>query len=108
MPTVSKTESLKLIREQLAQWPYLDRLSRVENLVVEFLCAGRTLREAARQVGLSDSTMQAYRRKIAVKQLEFMGADVLRDLALAPGWRISLDCEREAQACRNDRRVGAA
>jgi len=44
------------------------------------------------------------RRKI----LEFMGADVLRDLALVPGWRINLDCERETQACRNDRRACAA
>ena len=87
---------------------FLNQLSRIEKLVVEFLSAGKTLRDVARKVGVSDSAMQTYRRKIAVKLLEFMGADVLRDLAIMPGWRINLDCEREAQACRNDRRACAA
>ena len=87
---------------------FLDQLSRIEKLVVEFLSAGKTLRDVARKVGVSDSAMQTYRRKIAGKILEFMGADVLRDLAIMPGWRINLDCEREAQACRNDRRACAA
>ena len=52
--------------------------------------------------------MQKYRRKIAAKVLESMGADVLLDIALVPAWRINLDCERESQACRNDRRACAA
>ena len=86
---------------------FLDQLSRIEKLVVEFLSAGKTLRDVARKVGVSDSAMQTYRRKIAGKILEFMGADVLRDLAIMPGWRINLDCEREAQACRNARRACA-
>ena len=50
-------------------------------MVVEFLCAGKTLRDVARKVGLSDSTMQSYRRKIAVKIVEYMVADVLVDAA---------------------------
>ena len=87
---------------------FLDQLSHIEQLVVEFMSAGKTLRDVARKVGVSDSAMQTYRRKIAGKILEFMGADVLRDLAIMPGWRINLDCEREAQACRNDRRACAA
>ena len=87
---------------------FLDQLSHIEQLVVEFLSAGKTLRDVARQVGVSDSTMQNYRRKIAAKILEFMGTDVLQDIAHMPSWRISLDCEREAQACRNDRRAVAS
>ena len=87
---------------------FLDQLSRVEQLVVEFLSAGKTLRDVARKVGASDSTMQSYRRKIAAKALEFLGAEVLTDIVREPGWRIDLDCEREAQACRNDRRAYAA
>jgi DNA-binding NarL/FixJ family response regulator len=87
---------------------FLDQLSRIEQLVVEFLSAGKTLRDVARKIGVCDSTMQGHRRKIAAKILEFMGADVLRDLAITPGWRINLDCERESQACRNDRRACAA
>ena len=86
---------------------FLDQLSHIEQMVVAFLSAGKTLRDVSRQVGLSDSTMQNYRRKIAAKILEFMGADVLADIAHMPGWRIGLDCEREAQACRNDRRAVA-
>ena len=86
---------------------FLDQLSHVEQLVVEFLSAGKTLRDVARQVGVSDSTMQSYRKKIAAKALEFMGVDVLADIAHMPGWRIDLDCERESQACRNDRRAVA-
>jgi len=87
---------------------FLDQLSRIEQLVVEFLSAGKTLRDVARKIGVCDSTMQTHRRKIAQKILEFMGADVLRDLAITPGWRINLDCERESKACRNDRRACAA
>jgi len=86
---------------------FLDQLTHVEQLVVEFLSAGKTLRDVARQVGLSDSTIQNYRKKIAVKALEFMGADVLAEIAHMPGWRISLDYERESQACRNERRACA-
>jgi DNA-binding CsgD family transcriptional regulator len=85
----------------------LARLSQMEQLVVEFLYAGKTLRDVARKVGLSDSTMQSHRRSIATKILEFMGADVLVDIARRPNWRINLDCERESQACRNDRRACA-
>ena len=83
---------------------FMAGLSHVEMLVVEFLSAGKTLREAGRKVGLSDSTMQNYRKKIAAKLLEAMGADILKDIAQIPGWRIGLDCERELMACRADRR----
>ena len=86
---------------------FLARLSQIEQMVVEFLCAGKSLRDVAQQVGVCDSTMQRHRRQIGVKVLEFMGADVLRDIVHEPGWRISLDCERESQACRNDRRAMA-
>ena len=84
---------------------FLDQLSHIEQLVIEFLCAGKTLRDAARQVGLSDSAMQGYRHKIAAKILEFMGVDVLVDLGIEPSWRINLDCTRAAQACRYERRA---
>jgi len=56
---------------------------------------------------VSDWTMREYRRKIAAKALEFLGADVLADIVREPGWRINLDTEREAQAYRNERRAVA-
>ena len=79
-------------------------LSKMEALVVEFLSNGKTLRDAARSVGVCDSTMQCHRNKLAAKLLEFMGADILKDIALTPNWRIGLDCERELSACRAERR----
>ena len=84
---------------------FLDQLSHIEQIVIEFLCAGKTLRDAARQVGLSDSAMQGYRRKIGAKVLEFFGIDVLVDLGIEPSWRINLDCTRAQQACRYERRA---
>jgi hypothetical protein len=83
---------------------FLAQLSKIEKLVVEFICAGKSLREAGHKVGLSDSTMQNYRKKIAQKIIEFMGVHILRDIARIPDWRIGLDCERELMACRADRR----
>jgi hypothetical protein len=46
---------------------FMAGLMHIEMLVVEFLSAGKTLREAGRKVGLSDSTMQTYRKRIASK-----------------------------------------
>lgn len=84
---------------------FLSGLSKMEQRVVEFLSAGRTLREAARSVGMSDSGMQNHRRKVAAKLLEFMGTDILKDIVRLPGWRDILNAERELIACRCDRRA---
>jgi DNA-directed RNA polymerase specialized sigma subunit len=82
----------------------LSSLSKMERLVVQCLSSGRTLREAGRSVGLSDSSMQTYRRKLALKIIEFMGGDILKDIAVQPNWKIGLNCEQELLACRADRR----
>ena len=83
---------------------FMAGLSRIEKLVVEFLSAGKTLREAGLKVGLSDSSMQTYRKRIARKLMEAMGTNILKDIMQTPGWRIGLDCDRELMACRADRR----
>jgi hypothetical protein len=80
-------------------------LSDLERLVVEYLSGGRTLRDVARLVGLSDSAMQGYRRKIAIKVQEFMGADILEEIAVMPRWRDGLNADRELLACRQERRA---
>ena len=84
---------------------FMAGLSRIEIEVLEFLSTGKTLRESARKNGLSDSTMQTYRKKIGRKVLEVMGADILKEIAQIPSWRIGLDCERELTACRATRRA---
>ena len=79
---------------------FLAGLSKMEQLVVECLCNGRTLRAAGRSVGVGDSTMQTYRRKIAVKILEFMGANIIADSTRQPRWHDNLQATREKQAAR--------
>lgn len=83
---------------------FMAGLSKIERLVVEFLYAGKTLRQAGRSVGMSDSSMQNHRRKIATKIFEFMGTDILQEIARLPQWKIGLDCERALMACRANRR----
>jgi hypothetical protein len=39
---------------------FMSGLNKVEKLVVEFLYAGKTLRQAGHSVGMSDSTMQSH------------------------------------------------
>ena len=84
---------------------FLKGLSELERLLVEFMGQGRTVSEAARSAGLSQSTMRTYRLKIAAKILEFMGADILIEIGRMPGWRINLDVDRELVACKQGRRL---
>jgi hypothetical protein len=48
--------------------------------------------------------MQGYRKKLALKIIEFMGVDILKDIVASPNWKIGLNCERVRLACRADRR----
>jgi hypothetical protein len=63
------------------------------------------IREAAELARVNYSTMLNYRNKIAVKIVEYMGADILKTIAELPQWKIGLDCERAMMACRADRRA---
>ena len=83
---------------------FMQSLSKLELLVVEFLSAGKTLSAAARKARVNYSTIQSYRNKIAAKLIDAMGADILKDIAQSPKWKIALNCERELMACRADRR----
>jgi 4-hydroxy-3-methylbut-2-en-1-yl diphosphate synthase IspG/GcpE len=80
-------------------------LTQLEMLLIKCLVNGLGIREAAEIAHVSYWTMQDYRRKVAVKIVEFMGVEILCDIALTPGWKIGLDCERELLACRADRRA---
>jgi len=83
---------------------FMASLNKLETLLVECLVNGLGVREAAELGKVSYWTMRDYRNKIAQKLLEFMGADILKDIAQVPGWRNGLDCERAMLACRADRR----
>ena len=84
---------------------FLATLTEAEHILVDCLVNGLGVKEAAVRARVCYWTMNNYRKKLAVKLLEFMGADILREIAQIPHWRIGLDCERELMACRADRRT---
>ena len=85
----------------------LARLTARQKAIVVFLLEGRTVSDVAVAFKLDRSTLQVCKNRLADLILEFMGADILIEVRRQPGWRIDLDCEREAQACRQERRRSA-
>jgi hypothetical protein len=79
---------------------FMAGLSNMEKLVVDCLCNGRTLRQAAHKAGVCDSAMQHHRRKLGQKILEFMGVNILAESTRQPRWRDNLQATREKQAVR--------
>ncbi len=72
-------------------WPELRRFCRerqVELVEVDLLW------------GVSDSTMQGYKQKLAQAVKEFMGTDVLTLVVKQPAWKSNLVAMRERQVGR--------
>ena len=84
---------------------FCQSLTKLELVLVVCLVNGLGVKEAAERAKVHYCTMQSYRKQIAVKLLEFMGADILKDIAHPPSWRINLDAERESVLCRHERRA---
>jgi hypothetical protein len=61
---------------------------------------GCTLRDVARMIGVSDSSMQGEKRKVASALKEFMGSNILSESTRQPLWRNNITASRERQACR--------
>jgi hypothetical protein len=61
---------------------------------------GRALREAARLLGLSDSSAQEEKRKVARAVKEFMGNTILADCARQPMWRDNIMASKGKRAMR--------
>jgi hypothetical protein len=49
--------------------------------------------------------MQGSKRRLGVKILEFMGADIMVEVRRRPQWRSNLETTREWQACRVQRQA---
>ena len=82
----------------------MSKLTTIERLLVECLTDGLTAREICRRVKMTKAKLAQLQHQVAVKILDVMGAEVLRDIVQVPQWRIGMDCEREMMACRADRR----
>ena len=78
-------------------------LSERERTMVVFVAEGKTLRDAAHVLNVSDSTIQNSKRSLGVKILEFMGIDILVQVQRLPGWKKDLEATREKMACRIER-----
>jgi Sigma-70, region 4 len=74
-----------------------------ERVAVVLVAKGKTLRQAARYLGVSESSMQTSKRRLGMKILEFMGADIMVEVRRRRQWRNSLEATREMQACRVQR-----
>jgi hypothetical protein len=83
---------------------FLAGLPQRERAVIEFMVEGRSLRDAAHVLRVSDSAMQQSKRNVAVKILEFMGAGILVEIQRRPQWKQNLETIRERMACRDERR----
>ena len=75
-----------------------------ERIAVEFMVEGKSLRDAAHVLRVSESTMQSSKRSLRTKILEFMGASILVEIQGRPGWKDGLEATREKMACRVERR----
>jgi hypothetical protein len=83
---------------------FLAGLPERERAVIKFMAEGKTLREAAHVLRVSDSAMQLSKRNVGMKLIEFMGLGILVEIQRRPQWKDGLDATRERMACREERR----
>jgi hypothetical protein len=79
-------------------------LSERERAVIVSVAEGQPLQKAARLFKVSASTIQDTKRKLGIKLLEFMGADILAQVRRQPRWKDLLVATRERLACRDERK----
>jgi hypothetical protein len=82
----------------------LMRLSEREKAIVEYLLEGRSVSDVAVAFKVSRSLMQQCKDRLVHLVQEFMGVDILIEVARLPGWRNDLNTTREKLACRYERR----
>lgn len=71
--------------------------------VVAVLADGGQLKEVARRLKVSTSTINTARNQLASKTREFFGSDILKDVVRLPQWKSGLLAQREMLACRVER-----
>jgi DNA-binding CsgD family transcriptional regulator len=76
-----------------------DRCQAILNVMAE----GGQLKELAKTLKVSTSTLNTSRNQLKAKLLEFFGSDILKEIATMPQWRTNLLAHREMLACREER-----
>ena len=77
---------------------FCQTLCRSKVAVLEGMAQGRTLRDMANERGVCDSTMQNHRRFLNAQIRQFMGENILKDLAETPAWKNGLMANRQRGA----------
>jgi DNA-binding CsgD family transcriptional regulator len=83
---------------------FMASLSARDQAIIQFTIEGRTSSSMARQLGVCPSTIQHRKKNLALKILEFLGADILIEVCKSPRWKQDLQATREKMACREERR----
>jgi FixJ family two-component response regulator len=83
---------------------FWSRLSKREKAMVQFVAEGKPLRKAARALRVSSSAVKNTKRDLALKLLDFMGADILVQVQRSPWWKKDLQAIQAKMACREERR----
>jgi len=73
--------------------------------ILQCMDEGRALKEVARRFGVSSSAIHRHKEKIAAALVEFMGADILKQINRGPQWKDNIHASREKVACRFERQA---
>jgi len=83
---------------------FMASLSARDKTIIEFTIEGRTSSSIAQKLKVCDSTIRNSKKNLALKILEFLGADILIEVCKSPRWKQDLQATREKMACREERR----
>lgn len=71
--------------------------------ILHVLAEGGQLKELAKTLKVSTSTINNNKNQLKLKLLEFFGSDILKEISHMPQWRTNLLAHREMLACREER-----
>lgn len=71
--------------------------------ILHVLAEGGQLKELAKTLKVSTSTINNNKNQLKLKLLEFFGSDILKEISQMPQWRTNLLAHREMLACREER-----
>jgi DNA-directed RNA polymerase specialized sigma24 family protein len=82
---------------------FLAGLTEREKSMVRLVAEGTTFRDIAKEIKVSEFTIQNTRHRLASAVLEFMGADIMNEVCRSPRWKDSLTATKEMMAVRKER-----
>ena len=82
---------------------FLASCSARDQTLIQFLSEGTSGAAMAKKLGVCSATVHHSKKKLAVKILEFMGAEILVDVQKSPRWKQDLAAVKEKIACKYDR-----